>query len=250
MKVIFLDIDGVLNVIPQGHDEHGGIFHAHFIDNLKKIIDQTGAKIVISSSWRSAGLSGMQKMWADRKLPGEVIAITPYGNSTFQYLDRSSEKIKDSAPRGSEIKKWLDDVHYNKTNFDTIESYVILDDDCDFLIDQINNFVQCSENEDHVDCIEFSNGSGLTKICTDKAIDILMNREPKLEKRARDYIESECLVMKSASERNEISAYTTSNFSFNNTLYKCNIKAYWEETRWYDANVSASGICINLVGEF
>ena len=38
MKVIFLDIDGVLNVIEQGRDEYGQIFHQHFVDNLKKIV--------------------------------------------------------------------------------------------------------------------------------------------------------------------------------------------------------------------
>lgn len=50
MKIIFLDIDGVLNVIGQGRDEYGQIFHKHFENNLKRIIDETDAKIVISSS--------------------------------------------------------------------------------------------------------------------------------------------------------------------------------------------------------
>jgi hypothetical protein len=35
MKIIFLDIDGVLNVIPQGFDKYGGIFHDHFVKNFK-----------------------------------------------------------------------------------------------------------------------------------------------------------------------------------------------------------------------
>lgn len=49
-KIIFLDIDGVLNVIPQGFDDFGGIFHKNFEDNLKHIIEETNAKIVISST--------------------------------------------------------------------------------------------------------------------------------------------------------------------------------------------------------
>ena len=44
MKVIFLDIDGVLNLIPQGYDKYGSIFHQHFIDNLGRIIDDTDSK--------------------------------------------------------------------------------------------------------------------------------------------------------------------------------------------------------------
>jgi len=50
MKTIFLDIDGVLNVIPQGFDQYGSVFHQHFINNLRYLIEQTGAKIVISSN--------------------------------------------------------------------------------------------------------------------------------------------------------------------------------------------------------
>jgi len=56
MKIIFLDIDGVLNVIPQGRDKYGMIFHPEFVENLKYIIEQTNAKIVISSSWRIDGI--------------------------------------------------------------------------------------------------------------------------------------------------------------------------------------------------
>jgi len=32
MKIIFLDIDGVLNVISQGRDKYGMIFHPEFVD--------------------------------------------------------------------------------------------------------------------------------------------------------------------------------------------------------------------------
>jgi len=70
MKVIFLDIDGVLNVIPQGHDKYGGIFHPEFVENLRTIIEATDAKIVISSTWRMSGLNIMKEMWSARNLPG------------------------------------------------------------------------------------------------------------------------------------------------------------------------------------
>ena len=148
MKIIFLDIDGVLNVISQGHDEFGGIFHAHFEANLNKIIKQTGAKIVITSTWRSAGLSEMQRMWKYRNLPGEVIDITLFG-----------ERQK----RGYEIQSWLDNNH--------CDNYVILDDDTDMLESQAANFVRCSGNIDHPDCIDI--GYGLTQKCAEAAIKIL-----------------------------------------------------------------------------
>lgn len=152
MKIIFLDIDGVLNVIPQGRDEYGGKFHSHFMDNLKYIIEQTNAKLVISSTWRGRGIEYMQQMWKDRNLAGEVIGITPHIAI---------------CERGKEIQWWLD----NYPDRDQIESYCIIDDDTDMLESQMNNFVKTSGNEDHPDCIDI--GYGLTKICSDKVIEIL-----------------------------------------------------------------------------
>ena len=171
VKIIFLDIDGVLNCIPQGHDEHGAIFHKHFVDNLERIIKETGAKIVISSSWRSAGLEGMRKMWKDRGYAGEIIDITPYGNTDMQYYDRESKRAGATTPRGCEIEWWLNEKKYDTAQSMNIVSYVILDDDKDFLLTQQDNFVQCSENTDDEDCIDV--GYGLTNYCTEKAIAIL-----------------------------------------------------------------------------
>jgi hypothetical protein len=162
MKVIFLDIDGVLNLIPQGYDKYGGIFHIGFVDNLKTIIDQTDAKIVISSTWRLSGLQTMKDMWLFRNLPGEVIDITPSGYFNVD-LGVSDD---DYVTRGHEIRYWL-------KNHPEVSNYVILDDDTDFLDSQMDNFVQTSDNIDHPDCIDV--GYGLTKICTLKAINILNN---------------------------------------------------------------------------
>ena len=75
-RIIFLDIDGVLNVYPQGRDKYGSTFHTHFEDNLHELIEKTGAEIVISSTWRYSGLKVMQNMWRDRGLAGKVIDIT------------------------------------------------------------------------------------------------------------------------------------------------------------------------------
>lgn len=164
MKVIFLDIDGVLNLIPQDWDKFGGIFNQHFVNNLGKIIDATEAKIVISSTWRLSGLKTMQDMWAFRGLPGEVIDITP---TAYYHTDLKISE-NENPMRGHEIRLWLE-------NNPPVENYVILDDDTDILSEQMNNFVITSGNEDHKDCIDI--GYGLTNICTDKAIKILNNNE-------------------------------------------------------------------------
>lgn len=161
IKVIFLDIDGVLNVIPPDYDQFGGIFHSHLVDNLGLIIKETRAKIVISSTWRFGGLERMKQMWELRNLPGEVIDITPdchdlVNEGRFEYLDH--------VDRGHEIDYWLE----GRTD---IESYVIIDDDNDFLTHQRRNFVRTANNINHPDCIDI--GYGLTKECARRAISIL-----------------------------------------------------------------------------
>jgi hypothetical protein len=159
MKVIFLDLDGVLNVIPQGYDEFGGIFHSNFVENLRRIINETGAKIVISSTWRFGGIEKMKDMWKFRDYPGEVIGITP--DLWRRSIDEDSHvKIE----RGHEIESWLN-LHPE------VDNYVILDDDNDFLPNQRGNFVRTSNNINYPDCVDI--GYGLTNQCSKDAIRIL-----------------------------------------------------------------------------
>jgi len=168
MKIIFLDIDGVLALCSQEeHDEYGAAFHPQFVDNLKFIIDNTQAKIVISSTWRSSGLEVMKEMWLKRNLPGEIVGITPY---------------HDSRIRGLEIKEYLDKVcSFQRINWsETLQrtyietskckNYIILDDDSDMMLCQSEHFIKCSCNKEHPDAIE---GYGLTRLNAFKAINIL-----------------------------------------------------------------------------
>ena len=145
MKVLFLDIDGVLNstdnMIVRGNlwninkenksrDQFGHLFDERCIRWLQYIIEKTGCKIVISSTWRCSGLKTMQLMWEMRDLPGEVIDCTPTEVSlsiTNLYAATNNE-----ADRGYEIQEWID-IHKP-------EKYCIVDDDSDMLPHQ--NFVQ------------------------------------------------------------------------------------------------------------
>lgn len=158
-KIIFLDIDGVLNIYCPSRDKYGCKFHQEFVNNLQHIVDETGAKIVISSSWRVEGSGIMKSMWMFRKLPGEVIGITP-----DLYYTLSGPKGDDDYCRGSEIQLWLD-------NHPEVTNYVIIDDDTDMLPSQMNNFVRTSKNRKHPDALDV--GYGLTKKCAELAIKIL-----------------------------------------------------------------------------
>lgn len=118
MKIIFLDIDGVLNTEFEDKDEYGFLFNQKCVDNLKLIIDQTESEIVISSTWRMSGLKFICDMWKDRGLPGRVI-------------DTTTRKTDNH--RGEEIDQWVQCFHPT--------SYVILDDNSDILTKQVPHYI-------------------------------------------------------------------------------------------------------------
>ena len=133
MRVIFLDFDGVLNSREwmEKRAAQGEIFSmveevdASAVANLNEIIAQTGAKVVISSSWRLAfDMAHIEGVLRKAGFKGMIISKTPR-RTTYP------------ARRGNEIKQWLEER-------DNIESYVIVDDDGDMLEEQKSNFVQTS----------------------------------------------------------------------------------------------------------
>lgn len=107
MKVVFLDFNGVLDT----YDEMDVIDKSN-LNRLKKIVDVTGAKIVISSSnknnyYRNGYISGILKYLINSLLIEgfDVIGLLPMGDS-----------------REEEIKMYLS-MHPE------INEFVILDDD-------------------------------------------------------------------------------------------------------------------------
>lgn len=143
-KVLFLDIDGVLNTkwwytqmdrnTPK--DKYGYAFDPNAVDNLKKIIDETGADIVISSSWKSFGISELEDMWQDRGLPGKLIGITPNTVSDEMLLSADLDNMELFSIRGTEIKEWL--TKHGKH----VSHYAIIDDMDNMLTEQRLHFVK------------------------------------------------------------------------------------------------------------
>jgi hypothetical protein len=115
----------------------------------------------MSSTWRFAGLETMKQMWIDRNLPGELIDVTV---DCVQIVDEGRAEFYDTVERGHEVEQWLDENP-------EVKSYVILDDDNDFLTKQRGNFVRTANNINHPDCVDI--GYGLTNECANKAIRIL-----------------------------------------------------------------------------
>lgn len=178
MKIIFLDFDGVLNshnwckVRSTIIDSHSIFAQYPFYEidptaiiNLNRIISETGAKVVISSTWR---LGRTPEQLMDILKPcgfvGEIIDCTPHM--------RFHKAYDDSVPRGCEIKGWLSAKGFNRIPWSKqqqleviekaqVKNYVILDDDIDMLYCQKEHFVNTSEF------------TGLTEECANKCIKIL-----------------------------------------------------------------------------
>lgn len=132
MKIIFLDVDGVLTYDGSGTSDSMGLDVSR-IRLLRKIVDETGAKIVLSSSWKHgySKINGAKREFyktLERHLAVcglEIYDITDNIKSEFPdgYSDIEDVDIhcKFGTGRGAEVHRWIQE---NRP-----ESYVILDDE-------------------------------------------------------------------------------------------------------------------------
>lgn len=156
MKVVFLDIDGVLNYEHFVRSNDGvsdnfnlmgrfewyiSMFNRNCVMQLNRILRETGAKVVLSSSWRKMfDVETIQEFLEAKGFEGELIDKTPnHGQRPC---------------RGEEIQEWLED-------HPEVEAFVVLDDALD-VYPHADRWVQT-----------FYEGYGLTEECADKAIKLL-----------------------------------------------------------------------------
>lgn len=131
MKVIFLDYDGVVNslIFPDGSDNptfnypsDGKVNNHQAVQWLNKLCKHTGAKIVVTSTWRMFGHDIAESCLRNGGLKDniEIVGYTPVLH----------------VHRGQEIHQWIDNCGYN------IDEFVILDDDSD-MDDLMDHLVKC-----------------------------------------------------------------------------------------------------------
>lgn len=117
MKIIFLDIDYVVNCMSTKERAPSGVIgvEQRLIAYIKEIVDATGAKIVLSSTWR--------KDWAFNLLNGKDWDYLrgEFAKQNLYFFDYTP--IRSDSHRGREIKEWLESTDYN------VRSYVIIDDE-------------------------------------------------------------------------------------------------------------------------
>lgn len=150
MKIIFLDIDGVLNsgknyqayskaqqADPEKNPAVRGridIMHRHVhhlfdkdnVQTLNQIVRESDAKLVVSSSWRrfyssdDLCFNDLRTLLRQVGVEGEILDRTP---------DVFPKKLSQSIERGIEIQKWLTD--WEERGGEAVTHFVILDDEND-----------------------------------------------------------------------------------------------------------------------
>ena len=151
MKIIFLDVDGVLNFSecwtrPENKGKCGKIWDNECVAQLNRIVKETGAKIVVSSSWRILK-EHYNAVLNEMGIEGEILGKTP---------TRLPVTNINGVRRGDEIQSWMD-----TQDIEPIEKFVILDDDSDMC--HLKEYLVQSDFMD----------KGLTKDLADKAIEML-----------------------------------------------------------------------------
>lgn len=110
-KLIFLDLDGVLVT------RRPGVFETHLLQNLKKVVEATGAKIVLSSDWRRHAPAREEARRALRSLGLDFIGTTPCLSA---YI----------AQRPTEILQWKKEhcEKIRRENLEPVTSWIAIDD--------------------------------------------------------------------------------------------------------------------------
>jgi HAD domain in Swiss Army Knife RNA repair proteins len=148
LKVLFLDIDGVLNT----YRSPGYLpINDKRLRMLRRIVKETGCIIVLSSTWRK--LPETLKR-AHRKLGYKGLKIHSTTTKEQIVFGRTQH-------RGHEIQHWLD------KHPDSVETYAIVDDDSDMLLEQMDYYVKTDGDE------------GLTEEKADVIIAILNRKDKK-----------------------------------------------------------------------
>ncbi len=131
MKIIFLDFDGVLNSHAWYREVNNAGRHVSMmpidqidpkaITLLNEAIEATGAKIVVSSTWRlNRTIEELQAILDQFGCIGKIIGKTPR-----MYRDSEGNRLY----RGDEIQQWLNDEEDYGTFI--VDNFVIIDDDSD-----------------------------------------------------------------------------------------------------------------------
>lgn len=132
MKILFLDIDGVLNnhktiqmpMVLSDDGRHHCQFDPDCVHLLNYICAETGCFLVLSSTWRNGteeNFENTKKYIASQGVETPIIARTP---QAFQIMTETGEFTGRWSKRGNEIDTYL-------STRNDVDRFAIIDDDDD-----------------------------------------------------------------------------------------------------------------------
>lgn len=166
-KFIFLDVDGVLNCHHMGEVQNS-VFELDekLIRNLKKLIDETGAKIILSSSWLNFFYEENDEVRIIKYENGKLSKGGSVLMSTLNFHDIEIHRLV-TKKQYSSLKRSVLIENFLKEN--SCSNYVIIDDENhEFTQEQKKHWVETTYS--HKKGYEYE---GLTEKLTQKAIKIL-----------------------------------------------------------------------------
>jgi hypothetical protein len=128
MKVIFLDVDGVLNSTVTRQEEGWCTINRRMLNRVKEIVVTTGCKIVISSTWRliPGCKEDLENNLAVVGIFDQVIGETP----NFDHPKVRHDEIRDWLNRNTQVQRFaiIDDTDEAGIGFED-EFFQTNDDD-------------------------------------------------------------------------------------------------------------------------
>ena len=143
MKLLFLDMDGVMNTIQ--HTDRW--IEPHCEKELARILEATQANLVISSSWKT-----------DERMKAFILSMLDRINFRHRYFGDTPDFWENNIPRHVEIKNFISVLG------NVVDRFAILDDnDSACIPNSIDSFFLCDRD------------IGLTTKIADKVIEWLNN---------------------------------------------------------------------------
>ena len=172
MKIIFLDVDGVLNYddCPYHVGAYYGVDPAK-VKLLKQIVDATGAKIILSSTWRHEITVGMPLECQEN--PFAIELMSKLQAEGLRIYDYTPVDTSDSMRKEQILRRMREYRHDGQQ----IDGWCVLDDECfsGFLSKDFSpHFVITNCNYDETDPAML----GLTEVNVQQAIKILNEGGP------------------------------------------------------------------------
>ena len=168
-KVVFLDIDGVLNTDNRYEEENFVAINEKFVQNLALIVHETKASIVLSSSWRY-GLEDMYDYIGKEMDPNIKLLVDTLKKYDMHIYGMTPVRFNGPNGRPFEIRAWLSD----KSN---LKNFVILDDETFWKWNWLKSHVVCTSETYYNDDGRCKTRCGLTYEMAKKAIEILNRNE-------------------------------------------------------------------------